>query len=509
MSAKRVFVCGIRQESNSFNPCLCKMEMFFSNANRSMEESLIAIRKDKASQAAGSVSVLDAAGYEVIYGLQMGSGSYGPLDNEVVSYFLHTVSMQLKNAGKIDGVILNLHGATISEKSDDVCGDIAEAIRSQVGEDVVISASFDLHASITKKLLKNVDYVSGYHTYPHIDLYQTGERAAKRLVEHISGKTKRVAASFIPMIAPAHGYTDYKGKFGELVSYANSLVENGKITDYSFFEVQPWLDIPNIATAVIVIAEDAKVAKEVVADLSLGNLDVRKELLGEPLFGVDEIISKALENKTGRPTVLVDSADSPNAGANADSAFVIEKLIPYKDILKSAVAVSDVPAVEKAFSLGVGAVSDFSLGATVAPKLSSPVTVKNAKVVSLHSGDFYRYGPGSKGVKCSLGRCAVLEVGKIFIHLSERGSTEGDINFYNSFGIDPRQSDFVAVKACTSFRAGYEPIADGIYNTNTPGAAGVVLTDLPYERRPVPLYPFEEITEKDITEPECFRYKEK
>lgn len=66
MSAKRVFVCGIRQESNSFNPCLCKMEMFFSNANRSMEESLIAIRKDNASQAAGSVSVLDAAGYEPI-----------------------------------------------------------------------------------------------------------------------------------------------------------------------------------------------------------------------------------------------------------------------------------------------------------------------------------------------------------------------------------------------------------------------------------------------------------
>ena len=36
-------------------------------------------------------------------------------------------------------------------------------------------------------------------------------------------------------------------------------------------------------------------------------------------------------------------------------------------------------------------------------------------------------------------------------------------------------------------------------------AAGTVLTDLPYKKRPVPMYPFEEISEDDISEAKSFR----
>lgn len=77
--------------------------------------------------------------------------------------------------------------------------------------------------------------------------------------------------------------------------------------------------------------------------------------------------------------------------------------------------------------------------------------------------------------------------------------------FYRSFGIEPENCDLVCVKACTSFRAGYEPIASEICNENTPGAAGVVLTDLPFEKRPVPMFPFDKIAEKNISEPKICR----
>ena len=362
-----------------------------------------------------------------------------------------------------------------------------------------------MHANITDKIAKNTDYISGYQAYPHIDQKETGIRAAKRLMEALSGKGGRMAYATIPMIASAHAYTTTKGALNELVKYAQQMIKDGKIIDYTIFEAQPWLDIEDFASSVITIAETDEKALEAAKKLADKNFLIRKELLGERILSIDEVINKALKNKSGRPIVLSDSADSPNAGATGDSAEPVRHLLPYRKQLKCAVAVSDIPAVEKAFSAGVGAVCDFALGGTKAPGLTKPVLVKDAEVISLHDGTFYMYGPEDKGEMRNVGKTAVLKADNILIHVSSYGKAEGDINFYRSFGIEPSECDLVCVKACTSFRAGYEPISAEICNTDTPGAAGGVLTALPFKNRPVPMFPFEEITEENISQPKCCR----
>ena len=202
--------------------------------------------------------------------------------------------------------------------------------------------------------------------------------------------------------------------------------------------------------------------------------------------------------------ILVDSADSIGAGSTGDSASVVEALLPYADQLCAATSVCDKPALDKAFALGVGATAEFTLGATIAPNLSRPVTL-TAKVRSLHSGTFSLLGPIYRGATLNPGRIAVLEVGKLLIRVGEKDVGAPDMNFFNSFGISVPLCQLVAVKACTSFRAGYEPIAEEICNANTAGAAGPVLTDLPYRRLPKPTYPFEEITMDDVTPAKCHR----
>ena len=500
---KRIFMCGLSQESNSFNPVLTNMEAFESFdaywGNAPIPEKFCL------PSACGAYETLCQADIELCCGPVIRSGSGGPVEHSVVEYFIAEALKQLKAFGKVDGLCFSMHGATVSDKVDDICGYIIETFRKEVGEEVVISASFDLHANITKKIAKNADYITGFQAYPHLDQKETGIRCATRLLEALDGKGGKTARVEIPMIASAHGYTTFDGSLGKLVARAKKMVEQGEIIDYTIFEVQPWLDVEEMSATIIVIAETEEKAKSVAKDLAYENFKLREEILGESFFSITEVINKALENKSGKPIVLVDSADSPNAGATADSATVIEYLLPYRDRLKCAVAVSDIPAVEKAEKLGVGGVSDFILGATKSPKLSKPVLVKDAVVMSIHEGTFYSYGPQDKGFKRFLGKTVVLKAGKIWIHVSSHGKTEGDLNFYRSFGIDPETCDLVGVKACTSFRAVYEPISAEICNTDTPGSAGCVLTKLPFVKRPVPMYPFEEITEKDISEPECFR----
>lgn len=501
MTNKRIFVCGIHQESNSFNPIPSPKSMFFAH------EGANSVKWAKSSMSSGGLitRLQEAENVEVIYGTIMAAPSGAPLKAEVCEYFLGSVLPDIKNAGKLDGVALSLHGATMAENSDDVCGDVLEAIRKTVGEEIPISAAFDLHANITEKIMKNADYICGYLEYPHIDQRETGARAASMLLRHLDGKPAKTARVTVPMIAPAHAYTTKEGCLLNLVNKAKAMVASGRILDYTIFEVQPWLDAHEMAASIIVIANDEKTAKSAAAELALDNFNIRKELLGSPLVSIEEVIQKALENKTGKPVVLVDSSDSRGAGSTADSAAVIEHLLPYKDTLKCAVGVTDAKAVEKAFELGVGASADFTLGASVSPELSRPVKVENALVKSLHEGHFTHIGPIGRGNVSYCGRVAVLQVGSILIQVSTNSRTEGDRGFFRGFGIDPEFCDLVSVKACTSFRAGYEPIAAEIYNTATPGAAGTVLTELPYKKRPTPMYPFEEITEKDISSPKCFR----
>ena len=499
---KRVFMCGFHQESNSFNPVLTSLGKFGITPSGEAGKRLY---KSKTSSG-GMVTLLeDAEDIEPIYSVVMAAYSGAPAQKEVTEYFLSGVLADIRAAGKLDGVAVSLHGATMSEDSDDVCGDILAAIRAEVGEEIPISASFDLHANITEKVAKSVDYICGFLEYPHIDQYETGYRAARILIDHLRGRKAKTARVTIPMIAPAHAYTTKSGALLELTSKAREMVSSGRIIDYTIFQVQPWLDAVEMATSIIVIADDSETAKTAATELAEGNFNIRRELQGEPLMSVEAVIEKALGNKSGKPIILVDSADSRGAGSTADSAEVIGKLLPYADRLSCAAGVTDAAAVSKAFEVGVGGRADFTLGATIAPELSSPVEIKDALVRSLHNGYFTAQGPINRGNVCYCGRSAVLQIGKMLIQVSTHSAREGDVGFYRGFGIEPTLCDLVSVKACTSFRAAYESIAAEICNTATAGAAGTCLSALPYKKRPTPLYPFEEISEGDISEAKIFR----
>lgn len=489
---KKVYICGLHEESNSFNPMPWGIDKFQiwkgdeitdeNHAPNAMVKGVLRGVKEHSLQPVGGVFMHSASG--------------SPLAKSVVDNFIEEMLQRLKKIGDVDGIVCCMHGATLSETSEDVCGDIFEAIRKFVGEDMPISAVFDLHANITEKTVKNIDFISGYQLYPHLDIGETGYRAAIRLAERLEGKITKTAYVAMPQIAPAHAYTTGSGNLAKLMEKAKAYKDSGEIVDYNIFQVQPWLDVKELNSTVVICAENEEVAIRVATNLAKDEFALRAELQGEPLISVEEVIDRALENKTGKPIVLADSADSPNAGACGDSAYVLEKILPYQDKLMAAVGITDPKAVAAAFAVGVGNTATFTVGASIAPKLSNPVTF-TAKVKSLHDGNFYYYGTADKGSLYSLGKTAVLQVGKVFVHIVSQGQ-HGDLGFYRSFGIEPTYCDLVCVKACTSFRAAYAPFAAEIYNANTRGAAGCDLKVLPFEKRSKPLYPFEEITENDV-----------
>lgn len=489
---KKVYICGLHQESNSFNPTISGFDKFrvWKGAEVIDENSTTELTIK------GVLKCLKERLIQPIGGTVMYAPSGAPLDSKVVENFVKETIKDLQNIGEVDGIIMAMHGATVSNNSGDVCGEIFEQIRNFVGEKTPISSSFDLHANITEKVVKNLNFVTGYQTYPHLDFFETGYRSAQRMAEYLEGYITKTAYVALPQIAPAHAYTTSSGNLAKLMEKAKAYKDSGVIIDYNIFQVQPWLDVKEIHSTIVVCAKTEEDAGRVATELAKDEFALREELQGTPLISVEGVIQKALNNDTGKPIVLADSADSPNAGACGDSAYVLECVIPYKDRLTTAIGITDPKVVEKAFEVGEGNTATFSIGATIAPKLSNPVTI-TAKIKSLHDGDFYRYGPACKGEIYSLGKTAVLQTGNVFIHVVSKGQ-HGDLGFYESFGIETKRCDLICVKACTSFRAGYSPFVAEIYNANTRGAAGCDLKALPFENLSKPVYPFEEISEKDV-----------
>ena len=502
--SKKIFVCELLQESNSFNPVLATYEDF-ENVGIFEGEALVQGGEKAGNTLHGAMTAIYERGYTPVGGVRMRAKSGGPVDHKVVDWFLEKTVAGLKAAGELAGVVVSLHGATQSDVSDDVCGDILTVVRETVGQDMIVTAACDLHGNITQRMMEAADHLCGYQTYPHLDHYGVGYRAAVLALDTIEGKPLKTARVEIPMMAPAHGYSTTRGSLKALMEKGHALAKEGKIADFSVFQVQPWLDVPKIGSVVLVTAEDAEYAKAVAAEMAADEFALRAELQGEKLWDIPSVVQAAIDNTVDKPVILVDSADSPNAGACGDSATVLEYVLPYRDTLRVAFSCNDVDAVAKAYALGVGATADFTLGASLAPELSKPVEVKDCLVRSLHDGEFILGGPAERGQRRSLGRSVVLQAGQIFILVTERGQNNGDLQFYRGFGIEPTLCRLVDVKACSSFRAGYEPVSALICNSVTPGAAGPELQALPFKKVPAPFYPFQEITADQISAPVCHR----
>ena len=496
----KVVIGEFMQESNAFSPVHATIRDFALSGIFRGEE-ILRNNENKPTAVGGMISALREAGAEMVFSISMRAQSGGIVEHEVLEDFLRELLQTIREQLLVDGVFLSFHGATQTTETGDGVGYAVSRVRSLVGEQTVIAASYDLHANLTEQIIRGSDIACSYQTYPHVDHFETGRRAASLGIRCILEREKgpKMASCTVPMIVPASVYTTETGIFGELVREARGLRDRGEILDFSICPMQPWLDVENGGSTATVISEDLSAAKRYAQYFANRLYGLRKELK-PALHSIDEIAEAAAQAPFGSPVVLTDSADSSNAGATGDGAFVLEKLLPLKDRLKAALVINDAPAVRLAMETGVGKEAEFTLGGSIDSRFKR-LRVR-ALVHSLHEGDFTREGPASRGVKVDCGPTAVLRIGKIDVVVTSYMTANGDPQLFRGFGIEPTFYQLVAVKACTSFRAAYSRFASEIVEADTPGAASVDLKSLPFRFLPKGFYPFED---REWSAPEAIR----
>src|SRR2546428_165051 len=132
-------------------------------------------------------------------GVVGGAGARGLLPEEgwarLSMEILAAVSVGAQSG--IDGVYFSLHGAMGAEGELDPEGYLLTETRRIVGEQVPIVISLDLHGILTDRMLRQVDGLAIYHTYPHVDFADTGRRAAEFLVRIVKESLRPVIARVV------------------------------------------------------------------------------------------------------------------------------------------------------------------------------------------------------------------------------------------------------------------------------------------------------------------------
>lgn len=497
MAKYRILVCEYHQESNTFNPNISKMEKF-SPGLGCEGDKVFSARMSTGTAIHGAVDAITAGGGEVVPTVFFSASSGGRMEDSILQLACDRMRHYVENAGEFDGVFVDLHGATCTETVDDASGEFLRVVRDLIG-DKPMTASCDLHANITELMLQKADALSGYQTYPHVDIYETGYRAGNLLMKLLAGEKLVTATVSVPMLIPPSGYTTMTEPFKSIIARGKAMVEEGRLLDFSTFSVQPWLDIPEIASTAMAVAEDPTVAKACAEELAQMLFNARDASQPE-LYSVDEIIDIAAANKEPKPVIVCDSADSPNGGAVGDSPVVGMRLLERGSNLRAAMFIKDPAGVDLAFRLGVGGEGEFSVGAAFTPGMPGPLKAVG-KVRSLHDGYFRLEGPSKRGDLSYIGKAAVVSFGNLDVLLCYMPTRSGDPQLFRHFGIEPSLYDLVVVKANTSFRVPYSKISDLIYVADTPGAGASNMHQFQWKNLPKGMYPLD--LPEDYTLPEA------
>src|SRR5690349_469213 len=131
----------------------------------------------------GMIAVAERRGLALVPSVAAAASPAGRVTVDVYGHVKERMLADLRAAGRLDGVLLDLHGAMVPEGLDDGEGDIIAAVRAVVGPAVPIAVTLDLHGNLTEAMVRGADLLHGYKTYPHVDMAERGVEAAERLAE--------------------------------------------------------------------------------------------------------------------------------------------------------------------------------------------------------------------------------------------------------------------------------------------------------------------------------------
>jgi microcystin degradation protein MlrC len=508
-----IFVAGFHHETNTFAPSPADWAAFECGAGypayargeamlRQMEGSSLAI--------GGFAQAARQRGWRLLPSVWAGAMPSNRVTEAAFERICAEIVEDLQQ-DDFDAIYLDLHGAAVAEHVDDAEGELLRRIRAVAGPAVPIVASLDLHANVTERMLRLSTAMTAFRTYPHVDMRETGARAAQMLADRLADRlpdrladrqADRPAAPAperhqhserVPFLLPLNAQCTLMEPACSIIQLLERL-EAEHAVELSFAMGFSAADFAECGPVLFGYGVDADRVRQAVKRL-FDEVVVRRraqwttELLS-PADAVEQAI--ALAEHASAPVVIADTQDNPGAGGDSNTTGMLHALVSAQAgrRLGGRVALGllfDPGAAKAACAAGLGASLPLSLGRAV-PTWSGALTdaplQAQVRVLAVSDGVVPLHGPMTKGVTIKLGPSACVEVGGIRVLLSSAKAQMLDLDLYRFLGVEPTQMKLLVNKSSVHFRAAFAPIASHILVAKAAGPMAADPADLPWQHLP-------------------------
>ncbi len=472
----RIGLLRLWQETNTYSPRRTGVEQFREH------EMLVGLEIVERHRGAGTVlgGFLSSSELECVPVISVGAWPGGLADRATIEWILDRVGIALRDAGRLDGYLLDLHGAMVAECHPDVEADVVRILRS-IAPSAPTACVLDLHGIPSVEFTASIEAIVGYETYPHVDMYDRGAEAARLMAEMVNGHELSSTIAKIPLLTSPLAQASDEEPMATLWQSAReaSRLVGGKV---SLFPGFPYSDVSRAGFSVVGTASRSDEArlKAAVRSLSREVESVAAEFrLSRP--GPTDAVAEALA-EARFPTILVDIGDNVGAGGAGDGTALLAALLGA-DVEGAVVTLSDPDGVAAAIAAGIGGHVSTKLGARLDDRHGRPLLI-DGMVETITDGHYISRGSYMTGLKFEMGRTALLRVGGVRVVVTERAVPPFHAEQLTSLGVEPGEASVIAAKGAVAWRSAFGDVARHVIEVDTPGVTPLDPLSLPRTTEP-------------------------
>jgi microcystin degradation protein MlrC len=487
----RIGILALLQESNTF---ISEPTTF-----RHFEEELLltgeAMRQRFAGahhEISGMLHALEELGAEAVPIFAARALPFGVIQKEAIDRVLAMLFAELDKAlkgGKIDGILVAPHGATVSEPYPDVDGHWLSEVRRRVGKEMPIVGTLDPHGNLSPQMVEACDALIAYRTNPHLDQKARGIDAARLMIRTVNGEQRpTMAAAFPPMAINIEKQCTNEEPCYSFYKMADEQLKDERVRFNSIMLGFPYADVAEMGSAVIVVTnDDQPLAQKCADELARAMWDRREEFVGT-LISIDEALDRAVE-MIG-PVCLLDMGDNVGGGSPGDGTHLAHAIHARK--MSGLAILADPLSAKAAAEAGKGARLKIHAGGKTDNLHGTPLECE-VTVVGLYDGKFEEPQPRHGGFTVmDQGPTAVVRTDDgLVLMLTTRRMPPFSLRQLTTFGIKPEEYQVLVAKGVNAPVAAYREVCPSMIRVNTPGCTTADILSLPYKNRRRPMFPFE------------------
>jgi microcystin degradation protein MlrC len=498
----RLLAAMFKHETNTFSPVPTPLERFFGYRPGMLAgPAAVTAHRGTGSGLGGFIEVADAAGAELEVAVAAEANPSGHVEDDAFERIAAPI-LEAVSRGGWDGILLDLHGAMVTRSHEDGEGELMRRIRA-IDPHTPIGMVLDMHANIYDDMVRHATVITGYHTYPHVDVREAGARAARVLLSAIRGEVRpSMRWANRPMLPHVMRQGTHAEPNRSLQAACVEHEAQGRALACSVFVGFPHADIREAGLSAVVCTDDAPAGADAIRDALLDRAWAAREAFvyrSEPLaesVARARAVGDAPASGRGGPVVLLDHCDNVASGGTMDTTPVLAEVLRQglRDV--AFYAIHDPESVRAAIAAGVGAELTLDVGGRLPmPSIGAPAVPLRVtgRVKRITDGVYRLRGPMGAGAMANNGPTVVLEVGGVELVLISFYQEPSDLECFYSVGIDPTRKRFVVIKSRVHWRAGLGDLAREVVECAGVGVTTSDYSILKFERVRRPVFPLDAI----------------